>query len=127
MRLDITALTKPGREQHLHVVCGSFDTAVLPSGETKITGLSGSWFGRIARGIWQDVFLEAYPPVSLEDLTIRTSVRQGRLEVDALISSTEEGPSPEGMRVLFAGQGAEVRRPVSTGRAAASVAAAART
>ncbi|WP_339220370.1 glycoside hydrolase family 2 TIM barrel-domain containing protein [Paenibacillus sp. FSL H8-0332] len=101
LRLDITALTKPGREQHLHVVCGSFDTAVLPSGETKITGLSGSWFGRIARGIWQDVFLEAYPPVSLEDLTIRTSVRQGRLEVDALISSTEEGPSPEGMRVLL--------------------------
>ncbi|WP_342479031.1 glycoside hydrolase family 2 TIM barrel-domain containing protein [Paenibacillus sp. FSL H7-0350] len=101
LRLDITALVKPGREQHLHVVCGSFDTAVLPSGETKITGLSGSWFGRIARGIWQDVFLEAYPPVTLEDLTIRTSVRQGRLEVDALISSTEEGPSPEGLRVLL--------------------------
>ncbi|MEK4513800.1 glycoside hydrolase family 2 TIM barrel-domain containing protein [Paenibacillus sp. FSL H8-0122] len=101
LRLDITALVKPGREQHLHVVCGSFDTAVLPSGETKITGLSGSWFGRIARGIWQDVFLEAYPPVSLEDLTIRTSVRQGRLEVDALISGTEDGPLPEGLRVLL--------------------------
>lgn len=95
LRLDITALVKPGREQQLHVVCGSFDTALLPSGETKITGLSGSWFGRIARGIWQDVFLEAYPPVSLEDLTIRTSVRQGRLEVDALISGTEDGPHPK--------------------------------
>ncbi|WP_238653065.1 glycoside hydrolase family 2 TIM barrel-domain containing protein [Paenibacillus piscarius] len=102
LRLDITALVKPGREQQLHVVCGSFDTAVLPSGETKITGLSGSWFGRIARGIWQDVVLEAYPQVSLEDLTIRTSVRQGRLEVDALISSAEEdGLSPEGLRVLL--------------------------
>ncbi|WP_341348502.1 glycoside hydrolase family 2 TIM barrel-domain containing protein [Paenibacillus sp. FSL H3-0469] len=101
LRLDITALVKPGREQQLHVVCGSFDTAVLPSGETKITGLSGSWFGRIARGIWQDVFLEAYPLVTLEDLTIRTSVRQGRLKVDALISSTEEGLLPEGLRVLL--------------------------
>lgn len=101
LRLDITALVKPGREQQLHVVCGSFDTAVLPSGETKITGLSGSWFGRIARGIWQDVVLEAYPQVSLEDLTIRTSVRQGRLEVDALISSAEDGLSPEGLQVLL--------------------------
>ncbi|MEK3838305.1 glycoside hydrolase family 2 TIM barrel-domain containing protein [Paenibacillus sp. FSL M7-0896] len=101
LRLDITGLVKPGREQQLHVVCGSFDTAVLPSGETKITGLSGSWFGRIARGIWQDVFLEACPPVSLEDLTIRTSVRQGRLEVDALISGTEDGPLSEGLRVLL--------------------------
>ncbi|MEK3900848.1 glycoside hydrolase family 2 TIM barrel-domain containing protein [Paenibacillus sp. FSL R7-0179] len=102
LRLDITALVKPGREQQLHVVCGSFDTAVLPSGETKITGLSGSWFGRIARGIWQDVVLEGYPQVSLEDLTIRTSVRQGRLEVDTLISSsTEDGLSPEGLRLLL--------------------------
>lgn len=108
LRLDITALVKPGREQELHVVCGSFDTAVLPSGETKITGLSGSWFGRIARGIWQDVVLEGYPQVSLEDLTIRTSVRQGRLEVDTLISSsTEDGLSPEGLRVLLQVRGRE--------------------
>ncbi|QUL54273.1 glycoside hydrolase family 2 [Paenibacillus tritici] len=101
LRLDITPLIKPGREQHLHVVCGSFDQMVLPSGEEKITGLAGSWFGRIARGIWQDVFLEGYPQVSLEDLTIRTSVRQGMLEVDALIGSAEGGPPAESLQVFL--------------------------
>ncbi|AIQ60999.1 glycosyl transferase family 2 [Paenibacillus borealis] len=101
LRLDITRLVKPGREQQLHVVCGSFDMAVLPSGEEKITGLAGSWFGRIARGIWQDVFLEGYPPVSLEDLTIRTSVRHGMLEVEALISTEPGGPAVESLQMFL--------------------------
>ncbi|MEI2398555.1 sugar-binding domain-containing protein, partial [Paenibacillus phytohabitans] len=35
LRLDITRLVQPGREQQLHVVCGSFDMAVLPSGEER--------------------------------------------------------------------------------------------
>lgn len=101
LRLDITRLVKPGREQQLHVVCGSFDMAVLPSGEERITGLAGSWFGRLARGIWQDVFLEGFPPVSLEDVTIRTSVRQGMLEVDALIGTESGGHAMESLQVFL--------------------------
>ncbi|WP_239004784.1 glycoside hydrolase family 2 TIM barrel-domain containing protein [Paenibacillus tepidiphilus] len=85
LRLDITSLVEPGREHHLHVLCANFDKVTIPSGQQKITGLMGSWFGNISRGIWQDVYLESYPMLSIEDITIRTSVRQGRLEVDALI------------------------------------------
>ncbi|MBY0012919.1 glycoside hydrolase family 2 protein [Paenibacillus typhae] len=89
LRLDITSRVEQGREHQLHVVCSSFDTVLLPSGTSKITGLMGSWYGRISRGIWQDVYLEGYPQLALEDVTIRTSVREGRLEVQALAAGAE--------------------------------------
>ncbi|OKP90726.1 glycoside hydrolase family 2 [Paenibacillus sp. P32E] len=101
LRLDISTRVKPGQEQHLHVVCGSFDQTVLPSGDKKITGLAGSWFGRISRGIWQDVFLEGYPPVTLEDITIRTLFRQGLLEVDALIGMEPATSTADSLQVIL--------------------------
>ncbi|WP_144526404.1 hypothetical protein, partial [Bacillus pumilus] len=57
----------------------------------KVTGLTGSWFGTVCRGIWQDVYLEGYPELSLEDVSIHTSVRKGKLEVHAIAggASTE--------------------------------------
>ncbi|WP_342439007.1 glycoside hydrolase family 2 TIM barrel-domain containing protein [Paenibacillus sp. FSL L8-0436] len=87
LRLDITSLVVQGREHHLHVVCGGFDRVALPNGMQKITGLLGSWYGRVCRGLWQDVYLEGYPALSLEDVTIRTSVREGRIEVNAVASA----------------------------------------
>lgn len=94
LRLDITALVRPGEEHHLHVVCGSFDKTLIPSGQKKVTGLTGSWYSYICRGIWQDVFLESCPKTAIEDVTIRTLVRGGRLEVDAVIGSAKD----EGLR-----------------------------
>ncbi|WP_310829865.1 glycoside hydrolase family 2 protein [Paenibacillus pedocola] len=89
LRLDITSIVKQGQEHQLHVVCGGFDTVTLPGGMSKITGLMGSWYGRISRGIWQDVYLEGYPLMALEDVTIRTSVREGRIGVQALAAGTD--------------------------------------
>ncbi|UQZ33050.1 glycoside hydrolase family 2 [Paenibacillus sp. PK3_47] len=91
LRLDITSMVEQGHEHHLHIVCSSFDTVTLAGGMSKITGLMGSWYGRISRGIWQDVYLEGYPRLSLEDVTIRTSVRKGRLEVQALAAGPDTG------------------------------------
>lgn len=88
LRLDVTSMVEPGSEHELHVVCSSFDTVTIPGGMTKITGLMGSWYGRISRGIWQDVYLESCPLLSLTDVTIRTSVREGRLEVKAVAAGT---------------------------------------
>ncbi|MEK5256378.1 glycoside hydrolase family 2 TIM barrel-domain containing protein [Paenibacillus sp. FSL F4-0125] len=88
LRLDITSRVEQEREHQLHVVCSSFDTVVLPNGMSKITGLMGSWYGRISRGIWQDVYLEGIPVLSLEDVTIRTSVREGRIEVKAVAAGS---------------------------------------
>ncbi|MGP0587241.1 glycoside hydrolase family 2 protein [Paenibacillus timonensis] len=89
LRLDITSFVTPGQEHELHLVCGSFDQTTLPSGAKKVTGLVGSWFGSVCRGIWQDVYLESYPALALEDVTLRTSVRNRRLEADAVIGGTE--------------------------------------
>ncbi|CAH1196949.1 Beta-galactosidase [Paenibacillus auburnensis] len=89
LRLDITSIVKQGQEHQLHVICGGFDTVVLPDGMSKITGLMGSWYGRISRGIWQDVYLEGYPLLALEDVTIRTSVREGRIGVQAVAAGTD--------------------------------------
>lgn len=89
LRLDITSRVEKGREHHLHVICGSFDKVTLPSGLEKVTGLMGSWFGNVARGIWQDVYLESYPLLSIEDVTIRTSVRKGRIELDVMVAAAE--------------------------------------
>lgn len=96
LRLDITSMVEQGREHQLHVVCSSFDTVLLPNGTSKITGLMGSWYGRISRGIWQDVYLEGYPLLALEDVTIRTSVREGRLEVQAVAAGTKAASADRG-------------------------------
>lgn len=88
--IDVTDRVEAGVTHRLHVVCGSFDKVTLPSGQQKMTGLAGSWFGAIARGIWQDVVLEVRPDVSLSDVTIRTSVREHRLKVEAAVSRAPE-------------------------------------
>lgn len=92
LRLDITSSVAPGREHHLHILCGSFDRVKLPSGMEKVTGLTGSWFGNVARGIWQDVYLESYPVLSLEDVTICTSVRKKCLELAVIAGTAETAP-----------------------------------
>ncbi|MDO3412561.1 glycoside hydrolase family 2 TIM barrel-domain containing protein [Saccharibacillus sp. CPCC 101409] len=87
LRLDITDRTRPGETHELQVVCANFDKTELPSGALKVTGLTGSWFGYLARGLWQDVWLESLPPLTIERTSIRTSVRRGTLEVQALVGA----------------------------------------
>ncbi|GGG06453.1 hypothetical protein GCM10010912_58830 [Paenibacillus albidus] len=101
LRLDIGAFVTPGREHHLHIVCGSFDQVTLPSGDKKVTGLTGSWFGYISRGIWQDVFLESYPPIAIEDLTLRTSYREQSLEAEVVVGSQTSGVVEEPLRLVL--------------------------
>lgn len=110
LRLDVTDRVTPGGEHDLHVVCGSFDQVTIASGQKKTTGLTGSWFSYVSRGIWQDVWLESYPRVALADVVIRTSFRHGTLEVDAAIEAIEAmgameaagSPSENGMPALTA-------------------------
>lgn len=91
LRVEITGKVKPGGEHRLHVVCSSFPKVKIPSGQEKVTGLTGSWFAYIARGIWQDVYLESQPVQAIEDVVVRTSVREKRLEVDAQVTLPQSG------------------------------------
>ncbi|WP_054955154.1 glycoside hydrolase family 2 protein [Paenibacillus dakarensis] len=85
LSVEITEFVTKDAEHDLHVVCGNFDKVVIPSAQQKTTGLVGSWFGFMARGIWQDVYLEIRPDVYLADVSIRTSVRENRLNVAAAV------------------------------------------
>ncbi|WP_143536182.1 glycoside hydrolase family 2 protein, partial [Saccharibacillus sp. O23] len=95
LRLDATPYVRPGETCELQVVCANFDKTAIPSGAVKVTGLTGSWFGYLARGLWQDVWLESYPQTTIETVAVRTSVREGRLEIDASIG-TGAGHAPIG-------------------------------
>ncbi|NGZ75348.1 glycoside hydrolase family 2 [Saccharibacillus sp. VR-M41] len=88
LRLDVTDRARPGGTHELQVVCANFDKTAIPSGAIKVTGLTGSWFGYLGRGLWQDVWLESYPRAALERIAVRTSVREGRLEIDALVGGS---------------------------------------
>lgn len=100
LRVEVTGKVKPGGEHRLHVVCSSFPKVKIPSGLEKVTGLTGSWFGYIARGIWQDVFLESQPVKAIEDVVVRTSVREKRLEVEASVSAGSGAVAAGGRPVL---------------------------
>ncbi|GLX66725.1 glycoside hydrolase family 2 protein [Paenibacillus glycanilyticus] len=99
LRVEVTGRIQAGSSHHLHVVCGNFDKVKLPSGQLKVTGLVGSWFGALARGIWQDVYLENEPVIALSNVTIRTSVRNGRLDVNAQVSSPHADSEHSSLRI----------------------------
>lgn len=99
LAIDVTERVKPGKIHHLHVVCASFAKVRLPSGQEKVTGLTGSWFGYFARGIWQDVWLDSKPALALSRVAVRTSVRRGELEAEAAVAGM--GELPAGARVLL--------------------------
>ena len=64
----------------------------IPSGARKTTGLGGNWFGRFARGIWQDIYLSALPFARVEDVEITTSVRNGIIEGRILVENEADTP-----------------------------------
>ena len=59
--------------------------------------LAGSFWGQTVVGIWQDVTLEALPPVRVDDVFVRPQVAQDTLQADVTlrndtaISSTVHG------------------------------------
>jgi beta-galactosidase len=70
----------------LAVWCGPYEQIQTPQGE-KVLAPCGSWFSSLARGPWQDVWLEYIPAVSLSDLAVRTSVRRGEIEVEVTLEN----------------------------------------
>ena len=63
IELDVTNIVEVGINQ-LVVWCGPWEYLPTPMG-AKVLVPSGSWFASLARGLWQDVFLEYRPEVWL--------------------------------------------------------------
>lgn len=88
LNIDITDLVyTDGGENDLLVVVSTFEQDVIPSGLTKSLGLTGSWFGAIGRGIWEDVYLEGCPLTYVNDIHVKTSWREAKIEISVSVAN----------------------------------------
>lgn len=102
LEIDITNLVKKNREENeLVVVCTTYEEVVIPSGQRKFLGLMGSWFGYIARGIWQDVYLENRPGVHIDDIYVNTSVRTNTLAAKVTVYNGSESGKALDIRIAI--------------------------
>lgn len=85
LEIEITDLVQP--ENELLVVCSCFYPVDTPTGQ-KVTGLAGSWFRAVGRGIWQDVSLITRPECYIQDISYQTSVRNH--EISVLVSCEKD-------------------------------------
>lgn len=54
--------------------------------------VAGSFWGKRIAGIWQDVYLFAYPKVYISDLFVKPDVKNNKLEIELEINNTTEEP-----------------------------------
>lgn len=102
LEIDISNIVKrQGEENELMVVCTTYEEVVIPSGQKKFLGLVGSWFGYIARGIWQDVYLENRPSVYIDDIYVNTSVRKSALAANVTVHNGSESGKALNIRILI--------------------------
>ena len=87
--MDITAFLRAG-ENTLAVVCTDYEKVKIPSGQEKITYLSGSFWNNSTRGIWGNISAEIMPRCHISDVIVRTSVRGKTLEVITELSENAE-------------------------------------
>ena len=113
IEVDITAHVRPGEANELAVWCGAWRSVDTETGP-KLLVPEGSWFARLARGIWQDVFLEVRPPVAVEDVFVQTSVRRGEISARVRVSGSV-GDRPQRQGSASAGSEMIVRACVMDG------------
>ncbi|MFD0672695.1 glycoside hydrolase family 2 TIM barrel-domain containing protein [Cohnella sp. GCM10027633] len=92
IRIDVTDWIGEGRTSvDVKVWCGPFRTIAAGAASKRIAP-DGTWFAGMARGIWQDVFLEYTPELHLGDCRIVTSWRTHTIGVEAeLFNRAAEG------------------------------------
>ncbi len=78
VEVDVSDHVHAGADNDLTVWCGEWPQ-IETEGGIKLLVPEGSWFARLGRGIWQDVFLEYRPSFAIEDVFVQTSVRRGLL------------------------------------------------
>lgn len=89
--VDVTEQVNFGGQNTIHVLVRSPETAARDS--AGFHHPCGSWWGQLCAGIWQDVWLVARAPVSVDDTTIVTSVRQGQLTATTTVRNDGTKPA----------------------------------
>lgn len=90
---DVTDYLKPGRNE-IALFLDEFDR----DEHGRVKTPTGSWNVTVHCGIWQDVFLIQRGAVRVEDVTIRTSVRNRRLELQWELANA--GPTDRTVEVV---------------------------
>jgi hypothetical protein len=85
VEFDVTDLLRPG-ENELTLWCGPWERIPTETGD-KVIVPNGSWFAGLARGPWQDVFVETRPAAWIRDVFVQTSVRQGKIVVEVTVEN----------------------------------------
>ena len=86
---DISDFVREG-ENDLKVWCGPFPSIETPVGPRNLAP-DGSWWARMARGIWQDAFLEYRPAFRVEDIYVVTSTREQSIAVQVEVGNDAAG------------------------------------
>lgn len=80
--VDITDYVSNNEENDLKVWCGSYDTIEAETGSKRLAP-DGTWYANMARGIWQDVYIEYRPFTYIDDVTVITSTRNYSISIKA--------------------------------------------
>ncbi len=88
--VDITEQVKPG--QTIEVLVGVRDQALYENKSTigRRVIPAGSMWGTNIRGIWQDVYLLAYPKINVEDIFVKPLVSKNMLELEVTVKNNTD-------------------------------------
>lgn len=85
--VDITSYLKPGEQNEILVGVARGSLFNEPGKNGYRPYVSGSFYGSDVSGIWQDVYLFAYPKVYVEDVFIQPYVSKNTLKVEVEIQN----------------------------------------
>lgn len=91
-KFDISDFVTAG-ENDLKIVCTSFESITIDSGNEKSTGLVGSWYGTVCRGLWNDVYIDFESYTSIADTFITTSVENKEISLKFTVANNTDTKS----------------------------------
>ena len=87
--IEITGKVNLDGENELIVVSTGYERTPHSSGATYTLGLVGNWMGYVLRGIWQDCYLLGRPQEFIEDVQVKTSVRNKEMTLNVMLGVDE--------------------------------------
>jgi beta-galactosidase len=109
IEVDATQVLRAGRENEVAVWCGPYSGIDTPAGR-KILAPNGSWFAQLSRGLWQGVEVLYRPACFLHDPCVRTSVRNGSINVEVAVANAGSAAAEGRLVVEITDGGAPVFR-----------------
>ncbi|MDR0995398.1 MAG: glycoside hydrolase family 2 [Tannerella sp.] len=85
---DVSALLKPGEENEICVGVAKASLFDRAGRYGRRTYVGGSMWGIDMAGIWQDVYLFAYPKVYIQDMFVQPDLKEGKLRISFEMKNT---------------------------------------